>query len=123
MDDPNINAADFYPAEIYVDFKGWRFRAPFRCMCCGRIIDIQQFCYGRYCGICDMGKCEHKNGRNAFGIMCYSGPREIIDANDPYFLVPERWLNPETGLEGGGENPYPPKKKTIPFDPPPHCHD
>jgi len=92
-------------SEIFVDFKGWRFTPPFRCLCCGREIDVQQFCYGRYCGICDTGKCRNHNKLTG---RCYSGPRESVNPKDEYFIMPERWLNPETGLVGEGEDPFPP---------------
>ncbi len=91
--------------DVYVDFKGWRFTPPFRCMCCGREIDVQQFCFGRACGICDTGKCHNDN---KFTMRYYSGPRTLIDPDDSHFLSPDRWLNPETGLVGEGENPLPP---------------
>lgn len=95
------------PNDPYVDFKGWRFRAPFRCICCGQKVDIRQFCFGRACDICDTGKCKHRNN----GVRrCYSGPRELIDPEDKYFILPERWLNAPEGLDGKGENPYPPKE-------------
>lgn len=71
----------------FVDFKGWRFRAPWRCMCCGMIISLQQFCFGRSCGGCDLGRCNHEKG-SAY----YSGPRELIDRNAEYFIPEEKWL-------------------------------
>lgn len=80
-------------SDVYVDFKGWRFRAPFRCLCCGSMVSLRQFCFGRCCAPCDVGKCRH---RRAPG--CYSGPRELINANDPYFIAEDRWLNPIEGL-------------------------
>lgn len=42
----------------YVDFKGKRFYPPFRCLCCGIAVSVEQFCHGRLCGYCDMGKCQ-----------------------------------------------------------------
>lgn len=41
----------------YVDFNGKRFYPPFKCLCCGKVITIEQFCYGRLCDYCDTGKC------------------------------------------------------------------
>lgn len=82
--------------DVYVDFKGWRFRAPFRCMCCGRMISLRQFCFGRACGGCDCGQCRgHRPQRH----LAYSGPRELIDPKDPYFITEDRWRNPPSGLE------------------------
>lgn len=45
-----------------MDFKDRRFYAPFRCLCCGTEVDIKQFCYGRCCGLCDMGVCQYAKG-------------------------------------------------------------
>jgi hypothetical protein len=100
--------------DLYVDFKGWRFRAPFRCLCCGQVVSIEQFCYGRYCGICDSGKCQHEN-KNC--LTCYSGPRELLETPTDPFIRPDRWLNPATGLEGAGENPNPKLAHALSFPP------
>lgn len=78
----------------YVDFKGWRFKSPWRCLCCGRRISLEQFCFGRCCGACDLGKCQHPKYRG-----CFSGPRQLIDRNAENFLKEDRWLNPEEGLQ------------------------
>lgn len=43
--------------KIFVDFKGKRFYPPFKCLCCGKDISVEQFCYGRTCGYCDCGRC------------------------------------------------------------------
>ncbi len=87
-----------YPPEHrdkYVDFKGWRMRAPWRCMCCGKMISLKQFCFGRACGACDCGKCvgHQQNWRHP-----YSGPRELIDAKAENFIEAEVWSNPPEGL-------------------------
>lgn len=44
-----------------VDFQGYRFRKPFRCICCGKEICMRQFAYGRACGPCDVGACDARN--------------------------------------------------------------
>lgn len=82
--------------DVFVEFKGWRFFAPFRCMCCGVWISISQFCFGRACGACDCGRCQHPSHRGSF-----SGPREpVIDRDGLKYFIPENhWLNPATGLE------------------------
>ena len=49
------------PADAYLDFRGYRLVAPFRCMCCGRETCIRQFAYGRTCGLCDTGACQTWN--------------------------------------------------------------
>lgn len=48
--------------ESYVVFKGKKFTAPFRCLCCGVEVSINQFCYGRCCAYCDVGRCCRTNG-------------------------------------------------------------
>lgn len=47
--------------EVYVVFKGKKFTEPFRCLCCGKEISVQQFCFGRCCPYCDMGRCCRTN--------------------------------------------------------------
>ena len=49
------------PANSWVDFGGYRFRPPFLCMCCGKIICARQFAYSRCCGPCAMGTCGSAN--------------------------------------------------------------
>lgn len=93
----------------YVDFKGWRFTAPFRCLCCGKMIGIRQFCFGRSCPACDVGRCRHpKNWCSS-----YSGPRELIDPNAQYFIPEENWLNPPTGLDHHADDETFPEREAI----------
>ncbi len=47
--------------ETWVDYGGYRFHKPFRCMCCGKEICARQFAYGRSCGSCDIGACQTGN--------------------------------------------------------------
>lgn len=47
--------------ERFVVFKGKKFYPPYRCLCCGKEISEKQFCWGRVCAYCDLGKCQ-KNG-------------------------------------------------------------
>ena len=49
------------PPSSWVEFNGYRFHPPFKCMCCGKEICARQFAYGRACGICDMGACNPNN--------------------------------------------------------------
>lgn len=44
-----------------VDWAGYEFTPPFRCMCCGKDICAQQFAFGRACGTCDIGACQTDN--------------------------------------------------------------
>jgi len=53
--------------QTYVDFKGRRFYPPFRCLCCGVLIPIKQFCYGRTCAYCDLGKCQKPKNPELMG--------------------------------------------------------
>lgn len=94
--------------ENFVDFKGWRFRAPFRCMCCGAMVSIRQFCFGRSCAPCDTGRCRHVRRSGSF-----SGPRELIDAADRYFIPEDRWLNGPEGLESHPNDASFPKRQAL----------
>jgi len=51
------------PEDSYVDFEGYRYHPPFRCMCCGKEICARQFAFGRCCRPCDTGACQthHRN--------------------------------------------------------------
>lgn len=49
------------PPDCWVDFRGYRFHPPFKCMCCGKEICARQFAFGRCCGPCDMGACQTNN--------------------------------------------------------------
>ncbi len=44
--------------EKFVVFKGKKFYAPYKCLCCGREVSVKQFCWGRLCAYCDVGKCQ-----------------------------------------------------------------
>jgi hypothetical protein len=45
-------------AETFVDFRGHRYTPPFRCLCCGSPVSLEQFCWGRMCAYCDVGACQ-----------------------------------------------------------------
>jgi len=47
--------------DSWVEYEGYRFSPPFKCMCCGKEICARQFAYGRCCGPCDMGACQPGN--------------------------------------------------------------
>jgi hypothetical protein len=68
-----------FPSDAYFDFKGWRFKPPFHCMCCGKEICYQQWAYGRSCGTCDTGACTREQLHHHFnGTFC--GPNtELVD--------------------------------------------
>jgi len=59
----------------YIELRGWRFWAPWRCCCCGCIISREQFAAGMLCPRCDTNACTHVKTPKL-----YSGPRQ--------------WLNP-----------------------------
>lgn len=86
-------SAESEDSSVFVDFKGWRLRAPFRCMNCGREVSVQQFCFGRCCGPCDCGSAGFHDGP-------FSGPRELLDCTAEYFIAEDRWKNPPEGLSG-----------------------
>ena len=44
--------------EEFVVFKGKKFYPPYRCLCCGKEVSVKQFCFGRLCAYCDLGKCQ-----------------------------------------------------------------
>jgi len=85
-------AHEIPPQDLYFDFKGWRFRPPFHCMCCGMEICYTQWAFGRSCGTCDTGQCRTKHLHQfQDGVFC--GPNtEPIDpkeAENSHF-TPER---------------------------------
>jgi hypothetical protein len=41
----------------YVDYKGRRYFAPYRCFCCGKEISRDQFIFSTLCPTCDTGDC------------------------------------------------------------------
>ncbi len=50
----------------FVEVFGYRFHAPFRCLCCGTVISQQQFMFSTICGSCDRPRAsappEHGRG-------------------------------------------------------------
>lgn len=57
----------------WVIFKDKIWVEPFFCLCCGKKIDIKQFCWGRLCGYCDMGSCQSKENRGNGKKIIYYG--------------------------------------------------
>lgn len=103
------------PTELYFDFKGWRFRAPFYCMHCARPICGHQWGFARACGVCDVGRGP-RNSRNFW----YAGPHELRDANARFFLEPERWGDPNAeSVPWRHWKPAPPRKSFPPQAPRP----
>jgi hypothetical protein len=68
------------PADGHFDFKGYRFKAPFHCMCCGKEVCWKQWAYGRYCATCDTGIC-HRLQMHPMTENIFCGANtELIDA-------------------------------------------
>ena len=92
-----------FPVEAYFDFKGWRFRPPFHCMCCGKMVCFEQWAFGRSCGTCDTGRCNTDNLHpRTHKVFC--GPNtELIDPTEAekFNFMPERMakIPPDKPLE------------------------
>lgn len=65
---------------IWVDFRGKRYYAPFRCLCCGVKVSDEQFCYGRTCGYCDCGKCNKNLKKGEIVFEEGHGRKDIINS-------------------------------------------
>ena len=111
------------PPEIYFDFKGWRFKPPFHCMCCGKEICYQQWAFGRSCGTCDTGACR-KERLHAMHDGVFYGNAEMIDpieaarcrfTSDRMLKVPDSapavWF-PRASKRFQGRKPLAKKKNT-----------
>lgn len=125
----SLAALTGYPPEDrdkYVDFRGWRLRAPWRCMCCGRLVSLRQFCFGRSCAYCDTGACakdrmarwipSKKRRKPAVPVHergCYSGPRELIDQKAKHFIAEDAWSNPPEGLATHPDDKAFPKQEEM----------
>lgn len=80
-------------ADIYIDFKGWRWTAPFICMGCGIETSPQQWAFSRSCGGCDVSH-SHTRRLSVFDRRLFAGPHELIDSKADLFLEPERFIDP-----------------------------
>lgn len=75
------------PLDAYVDYRGWRWTAPFICMGCGIEVCIRQWAYSRSCGPCDVS---HSRTRRLRGHQCFVGPHERLDTwSDEKHDIPE----------------------------------
>lgn len=88
---PHLHAK--LPPDLYIDFKGWRFRPPFHCMYCGIEVCPDQWAFSRSCGSCDVGN-SHTARLHVFDRRLFAGPHELVDAHDAYFLDEGRFLSP-----------------------------
>lgn len=113
------------PADLFFDYRGWKFTAPFICMCCGIEICFRQWAFSRSCGPCDIS--DSKTHRVLYG-KCFAGPHvklETWKASDRD--IPEsHFVDPADRLEypvmlpvARRPPPPPPKPKPRPSPPRP----
>lgn len=100
-----------FPKDLYIDFKGWRFTAPFHCMGCGVIVCPLQWAFSRSCGGCDVSH-SHTRRISVFDRRFFSGPAEPIDIKDTYFFDENQFIDPADA------EAYPIKNPPKPFLPP-----
>jgi len=82
-----------FPEDLYIDFKGWRFRPPFHCMYCGINVCPLQWAFSRSCGGCDVS--QSRTARiSIFDRRIFSGPHELIDPKDSHFIEAENFVSP-----------------------------
>lgn len=79
---------------VFLDYKGWRFYAPFHCMRCGDKVETVQWAFSRSCGGCDVSE-SHTARLGIFDRRLFAGDRELVSSADPSFLDPDRFLSPE----------------------------
>jgi hypothetical protein len=63
------------PADIYFDYRGWRFTPPFICMGCGVEVCFRQWAFSRCCGPCDISGSRTR--RVLYG-KCFAGPHYLL---------------------------------------------
>jgi hypothetical protein len=106
------------PTDLYIDYKGWRFRPPFHCMRCGIEVDPLQWGFSRSCGSCDAGKSPTAR-LSVFDPRLFAGEHELIDPNDSHFLEADRFLSPVDAEKYPVlDKPVPLAEKFEPFGPP-----
>lgn len=109
------------PAGVHVDYRGWRFTAPFICMGCGIPVCVHQWCFSRSCGPCDVSTSTTR--RLLYG-QCFAGSRtklaEFDEANgdipEDHFVDPAKRLDypvmqrPKPRIPPRIPRPHPPRK-------------
>lgn len=98
--------------DLYIDFKGWRFRPPFHCMRCGVEVCPRQWAFSRSCGACDTGN-SHTARLHAVDRRLFAGHHELINSKDSHFLTEDRFIPAEAAKD------YPVLDPPRPT-PPPH---
>lgn len=80
------------PDGFYLDFKGWRFTAPFICGGCG--IEI---CFKKWMSSGTCKQCDVDNSKNVRAPWCkmFSGPRTLVDKNAAQFISENSFLEPK----------------------------
>ena len=81
-------------ADLYIDYKGWRWTAPFACMRCGIEVNAEQWAFSRSCGGCDIGKSPTAR-LSIFDPRLFAGPHELVDPEHSHFLEEDRFLSPD----------------------------
>lgn len=76
------------PKDAHLDFRGWRFFAPFYCFYCGDPLCIFQFMFSRSCGGCDVS--ESKTARvRIHEHRIFAGKHERLDVHSNSDINPE----------------------------------
>jgi hypothetical protein len=81
-------------ADLYIDYKGWRWRPPFHCMRCGVKVDPLQWAFSRSCAGCDVSMSPTAR-LHVLDYRLFVGPHELIDPNDSHFLNEDRFIPAE----------------------------
>lgn len=110
---PHLHAA--FPEDLYIDFKGWRFRSPFHCMYCAIEVCPLQWAFSRSCGGCDVSD-SHTARLSVFQRLVFAGPHKIIDSKDINFIPEDHFLSPVDAEKYPVRNPrkkppQPPQRK------------
>lgn len=81
------------PPDLHFDYKGWRFTAPFICMCCGNEICFRQWARSRTCGPCDGSR---SSTRRLIGRKCFAGPHEKLPTHgqNNYDIEEDEFVDP-----------------------------
>ena len=80
------------PPDLYFDFKGWRFAAPFYCMACGAELCHRQWAFARVCGGCDLGR----TGKALPNRHIFAGPHVLVDPNAEHCFAVDAFIDPAT---------------------------
>lgn len=101
------------PKDLFIDFRGWRWTAPFICFYCGIEVCFLQWAFSRSCGGCDVSNSH--TARLRFH-QCFAGPHELRDKDDSLFIPEDRMVDPgerdKHPVLNPRREPFPP----VPFD-------